>query len=131
LKIAIRCSSKSFLSEGLRTGWPDWPKFRPFGDCVHWTVFLKITDVAENFDLLFATVKVFIKLLKIALGYNFCRFFTNSSVHPDQGRSTLAHFQHLKQLFSFSCGVWWTIQRQYTYVCRCAELWLWNTKVFQ
>jgi hypothetical protein len=44
----------SMILDQVRPGWPDWANFRPMGDRLLWAVFINITDVAQNFGLLFS-----------------------------------------------------------------------------
>jgi hypothetical protein len=59
---------------GSASGWPDWAKVRPMGDCLLWAVIWK---------LYIQWLSLWINLeWKNGLGYILGDFFTNSSGHP-------------------------------------------------
>jgi hypothetical protein len=58
---------------------------RPLGDFLPWAVFLKITEVAQNFCATFSTVIAFI-LTKNVFGLHFGRFFPSTSGRPGLDR---------------------------------------------
>jgi hypothetical protein len=47
------------VQRDTRPGWPEWANFRLLGDYLLWEVFLKITEVVQNFGLLVFTAHVF------------------------------------------------------------------------
>jgi hypothetical protein len=47
-----------FTAGALQPGRPYWANFRILGDCLIWAYFLKISEVAHIFGLLFSTDKI-------------------------------------------------------------------------
>jgi hypothetical protein len=54
-------------------------EFSQFSDSLPWAVFLKITEVAQIFVVLFSNGKIYVQILSWKLGFILGDFFTNSS----------------------------------------------------
>jgi hypothetical protein len=64
---------------GLAPGWPDWSNFRPFGDCLHWPMFVNSATIIQIWAT-FVNVKSFVSVLTKETGWATC-WTTVSQTH--------------------------------------------------
>jgi hypothetical protein len=87
LRVGLTWPLTLFIPRTYKPGWPDWAIFRLLGDCLLWTVSLKMTKVTQFFWATLSTLEVIYLSWQKWAGLHFGRFFYKPIWSPWHART--------------------------------------------